>query len=186
MAENFDPNQMRVGDPERSAALDRLGEHFANGYLTVHEFEERTGQAASARTQSDLSALFGDLPGGNSSTAPVPAPVEQGQAIENTKEVEEADRELDELLGRKEKLNRALGILWSVTLVIFFLSLFAFDWDYFWVVFPVAGLLTWGLYEFYDIGEEEDDLLEEILEERNSERAKRLRIAHERRKELGQ
>lgn len=183
MTEQFDPSQMRVGDPERSEALDRLGEHFANGYLTVHEFEERTGQAATARTRSDLSALFGDLPGGSSQKAPVPARMEKSQDVEPAHD--DADRELEELLGRKKKLNRALGIMWSVTMVAFFLGLFVFEWDLFWVVFPIAGVLTWGLYEFYDIGEDEDDLLDEILEERSSERAERLRIAHERRKELG-
>lgn len=185
MSEQFDPSQMRVGDPERTEALDRLGEHFANGYLTVHEFEERTGQAATARTQSDLSALFGDLPGGGSPTDPVPARIEQGQAVEHDPGSAEAERELEEVLERKKKLNRALGILWSVTMAAFFLGLFVFEWDFFWAVFPVAGVLTWGLYEFYDIGDEEDDLLDEILEERNKERAERLRIAHERRKELG-
>jgi len=41
------------------------------------------------------------------------------------------------------------------------------------------------LYEFYDIGDEEDDMLDKILEDRSKERAERLRIAYERRKELG-
>jgi len=98
---------------------------------------------------------------------------------------QDADRELEEVLERKKKLDRALGILWSVTTAAFFLGLFAFDWDFFWVVFPIAGLLTWGLYEFYDIGDEEDDMLDKILEDRSKERAERLRIAYERRKELG-
>lgn len=185
MPENFDPSQIRVGDPERSEALDRLGEHFANGYLTVHEFEERTGQAATARTQADLSALFGDLPGGQSQQAPVPATREAGSRAAYSTTEQDADRELEEVLERKKKLNRALGILWSVTTAAFFLGLFVFDWDFFWVVFPIAGLLTWGLYDFYDIGDEEDYVLDEILEDRSNERAERLRIAYERRKELG-
>lgn len=185
MTENFDSNQIRVGDPERSEALDRLGEHFANGYLDVNEFEERTGRAATARTQADLSALFGDLPGGQSQQAPVPATRETGSTVAHTTAEQDADRELEEVLERKKKLNRDLGILWSITLVAFFLGMFAFDWDFFWVVFPIAGLLTWGLYEYYDIGDEEDDVLDEILEERSKERAERLRIAHQRRKELG-
>lgn len=185
MTEKFDPSKIRVGDPERSEALDRLGEHFANGYLTVHEFEERTGRAATARTQSDLSALFGDLPGGGSPTAPAPARIEQGQAVERDPGSAETDRELEDLLERKKKLNRASGILWSVVMVAFFLGLFVFEWRFFWVVFIIGGLLTWGLYEFYDIGDEEDDILDEILEERSKERAERLRIANERRKELG-
>lgn len=185
MTEQFDPSKIRVGDPERSEALDRLGEYFANGYLTVQEFDDRTGRAAAARTQSDLSALFGDLPGAGSQTAPAPAKIEHGSSVEQDGRADDLQRELDNLVERKRKLNRALGLLWSLTLAAFFLSLFVFDWSFFWVVFPIAGVLTWGLYEFYDIGEEEDDILDEILEERNSERAERLRIAHERRKELG-
>ncbi|WP_296149132.1 DUF1707 domain-containing protein [uncultured Corynebacterium sp.] len=182
MTENFDPNQVRVGDPERSEALDRLGEHFANGYLDVNEFEERTGRAAAARTRADLTALFGDLPGGQAQQAPVPATVENGSTVANA---EYSDRELDEALDRKKKLNRALGILWSITMAAFFLWLFVFEGDYFWVVFPVAGMLTWGLYSYYDIGDEEDEMLDKILEDRGKERAERLRIAHQRRKELG-
>lgn len=182
MTENFDPNQVRVGDPERSEALDRLGEHFANGYLDVNEFEERTGRAAAARTRADLSALFGDLPGGQAQQVPVPATNENGSTVANA---EYSDRELDEALDRKKKLNRALGILWSITMAAFFLWLFVFEGDYFWVVFPVAGVLTWGLYSYYDIGDEEDEMLDKILEDRGKERAERLRIAHERRKELG-
>ena len=89
------------------------------------------------------------------------------------------------MLERKKKLNRALGILWSITLVVFFVGLFAFEWDFFWVVFPIAGLLTWGLYSYYDIGDEEDEMLDKILEDRGKERAERLRIAHQRRKDLG-
>lgn len=185
MPENFDPSQIRVGDPERSEALDRLGEHFANGYLDVNEFEERTGRAATARTRADLSALFGDLPGGQSQQAPVLATRETGSTFAHTTAEQDADRELEEVLERKKKLNRALGILWSITMAAFFLWLFVFEGDYFWVVFPVAGVLTWGLYEYYDIGDEEDDMLDKILEERSKERAERLRIANRRRKELG-
>ena len=34
-------DEIRVGDAERSEALDRLGTLFADGYLDVGEFEER-------------------------------------------------------------------------------------------------------------------------------------------------
>ncbi len=185
MTDQFDASQMRVGDSERSEALDRLGEHFANGYLDVNEFEERTGQAAVARTQADLSGLFGDLPGVDTQQAPVPARREQSSALHQSAAEGDAQRELSEMLGQKKKLDRALGMLWAFTLVLFFLGLFVFDWEFFWVVFPVAGFASWGLYEFYGISDEEDEMLEEMAEEEKSERAERLRIAYERRKELG-
>ena len=168
MAEGIDPSdpsKVRVGNEERTAALDRLGDHFAKGYLDLSEFEERTAQAAVARTRADLAALFGDMPGGEETSISTP--------------------ELDDMLVRKKKLDRALGVLWSLTMVLFFVGLFALGWDYFWVVFPIAGLASWGLYEFYGISDEEDEVLEEIMEDERLSRAERLRIEKERRKELG-
>ena len=157
-----------MGDAERTAALDQLGQHFANGYLNVDEFEERTSKAAVARTRADVESLFGDLP-----------------ASEQVGEKQSSSTELDDMLERKKKLDRAIGLLWSVTMVAFFVGLFVLDWDYFWVVLPIAGLATWGLYEFYGISDEEDEVLEGIIEDEGLSRAERLRIEHERRKELG-
>lgn len=168
MSSNFEPSEIRVGDAERTAALDQLGQHFANGYLNVDEFEERTSKAAVARTRADVESLFGDLP-----------------ASEQVGEKQSSSTELDDMLERKKKLDRAIGLLWSVTMVAFFVGLFVLDWDYFWVVFPIAGLATWGLYEFYGISDEEDEVLEGIIEDEGLSRAERLRIEHERRKELG-
>lgn len=53
---------VRVGDAERDEALDKLGDHFAAGRLTREELDERTGKAMGARFDSDLEALFRDLP----------------------------------------------------------------------------------------------------------------------------
>jgi hypothetical protein len=53
---------LRVSDAERSDVADRLGRHYAEGRLDQAEFNERVDQAMSAKTQSDLSGLFDDLP----------------------------------------------------------------------------------------------------------------------------
>jgi hypothetical protein len=53
---------VRIGDAERDEALDKLGDHFAAGRLTREELDERTGTAMGARFDSDLEALFRDLP----------------------------------------------------------------------------------------------------------------------------
>lgn len=172
MTASNDPRQIRVGDAERSTALDNLGEHFANGYLTPAEFEERTGHAAVARTRGDLDALFADLP---NTTAAAPAPSRDDAST----------AELDNMISRKRRLDSALGVLWTVTMAIFFLGMFAFDWSVIWVVLPIAGVLSAGLYYYYDISEDDDKVLEEIMEDANKQRAERLRLAHERRKELG-
>lgn len=55
-------SDLRVGDAERDQALSELGRHFAEGRLTPLEHEERSSAAIAARTQTDLDALFADLP----------------------------------------------------------------------------------------------------------------------------
>lgn len=58
-----DTRQLRIGDAERNDALEVLGEHFAEGRLDREEYDERCQQALAARTASDLTPLFTDLPG---------------------------------------------------------------------------------------------------------------------------
>ncbi|WP_213930229.1 DUF1707 SHOCT-like domain-containing protein [Rhodococcus sp. B50] len=53
---------IRIGNAERSRALDLLGEHFALGRLTLPEFDERSAKASAATTRGDLDVLFTDLP----------------------------------------------------------------------------------------------------------------------------
>jgi hypothetical protein len=53
---------MRIGNDEREQAVRALGEHFAQGRLEPHEFEERTTAAYAARTTEELDPLFADLP----------------------------------------------------------------------------------------------------------------------------
>jgi uncharacterized membrane protein len=57
----------RVGHAEREAAAASLREHFAEGRLTLEEFQHRLGAAFSAKTDRDLASIIGDLP------APSPA-----------------------------------------------------------------------------------------------------------------
>ncbi|GAA1397739.1 DUF1707 domain-containing protein [Luteococcus peritonei] len=58
-----EPVARRIGDAERDQAAELLREHMAAGRLDHAEFDERLGQALSARTQPELDALFTDLPG---------------------------------------------------------------------------------------------------------------------------
>jgi hypothetical protein len=55
-------DRVRVGDTERGSAMSLLGVHFADGRLTVSEYDERARRAAAATTRGDLDALFTDLP----------------------------------------------------------------------------------------------------------------------------
>ena len=65
---------MRIGDAERRAAADRLGEHFADGRLDQAEFDERISRAMSAKTRADLTGLFTDLPETGAPAGPVGPP----------------------------------------------------------------------------------------------------------------
>ena len=162
-------DEIRVGDAERSDALDRLGTLFADGYLDVGDFEERTGQAAVARTRGELSMLFDDLPA-------EPARLEKHSPSEV---------ELDEKLAAKRKLDAAIYTTSLVGLAVFFVLQLGFDLDYAVAVFPVIGVIVVALYVVFDITDEEDEVLEELLEKERTDRAERLKLAAERRKELG-
>jgi hypothetical protein len=65
--------EIRVSDAERDQAVAELSEHFQSGRLTQEEFEDRSGRALQARTESDLVGLFSDLP---NNTVPVPPAVD--------------------------------------------------------------------------------------------------------------
>ena len=70
---------MRIGDAERERAAADLGEHYAQGRLSVDEHAERLEQVWAARTQADLLPLFSDLPGGAYGARP-PGPPERRPA----------------------------------------------------------------------------------------------------------
>jgi uncharacterized protein DUF1707 len=57
------PDHIRVGDQDRSDAIDRLGAHAAAGRLTVGELEHRVDRAHAAVYARDLRAIESDLPG---------------------------------------------------------------------------------------------------------------------------
>jgi hypothetical protein len=61
---------LRIGDTERTSALDALGVHLSAGRLDLDEYGERSASVTVARTVRDLQALFTDLPAPH----PVPPP----------------------------------------------------------------------------------------------------------------
>ncbi len=52
---------LRASDRDRDVVLGVLGEAYADGRLTKEEYDERSDQAAGARTLGDLPALIRDL-----------------------------------------------------------------------------------------------------------------------------
>ena len=63
---------LRIGDAERDVTTRQLRECFAQGRLTIDEFNDRLGKALSATTQPELDRLNRDLPPVMSSPAPLP------------------------------------------------------------------------------------------------------------------
>ncbi len=59
---NYPPGDLRVSDADRDRAVHELSEAFKAGRLTADEFGERSGEALSARTGSELTGLLTDLP----------------------------------------------------------------------------------------------------------------------------
>jgi hypothetical protein len=75
---NFPRGDLRVSDAERDRAVAELSGHFQAGRLTQEEFEDRSGRALQARTGSELSGLFTDLPQG---TAPAPVSAQRPRRV---------------------------------------------------------------------------------------------------------
>jgi hypothetical protein len=55
---------VRVGDREREKVIARLGQAFAQGYLSMPDYETRLDQAFAAQTAGGLSEALSDLPVG--------------------------------------------------------------------------------------------------------------------------
>ena len=53
---------IRASDEERESVVDVLSDAYADGRLTLDEFEERTSAAYNAKTWAELRELTGDLP----------------------------------------------------------------------------------------------------------------------------
>ena len=64
-----DPD-IRVSQAERDEVVAFLAGHFADGRLTVEEYEERVETALAARTGRDLEPLLEDLPAADPPSAP--------------------------------------------------------------------------------------------------------------------
>ena len=58
---NGDPH-LRVGDREREKVISRLGQAFAQGYLSMPDYENRLDQAVQAPTVGALGQVLRDLP----------------------------------------------------------------------------------------------------------------------------
>jgi hypothetical protein len=64
--DHVDERDLRVSDAERSATVDLLRRHHAEGRLETAELEERIERSYAAKTRGELDAPIADLPGARS------------------------------------------------------------------------------------------------------------------------
>ncbi|MDO5029974.1 MAG: DUF1707 domain-containing protein [Corynebacterium sp.] len=171
--------EIRVGDRQRNAAMERLGNHFADGYLDVDEFSKRTEAAASAKTRSELDKLFFDLPAEVSSenspnTPPNTPPSPQRLSPE---------QELQNLLKKGHQLNIIDTVAAVICIISMGLMIFT-ELDGAWVGFIIAtGVVLIGR-AVLKINDDDEELLNEINEEESKRRTERLRLAAEKRRQI--
>jgi hypothetical protein len=145
-AADFSVGAMRIGDTERTSALDALAEHLTAGRITLDEYGERSARATVAKTVGELVELFDDLPEPHpaiavpgtvaparlSGAAPIPV-VARGTAVES------ADRR-----SRAQKIvAAAASASVFVALTLFFVT---GSWLWFLLIPAISGIAqaVWG------------------------------------------
>lgn len=115
-------DEVRIGDAERTAAADRLGEDLVSGRLTPEEHAERLDAVLAARTRKELAVPFEDLPALTQDRSPAPpATLAKGTDI----------------------WNRLTAASSGIALVVFFIIGFGFGgWAWAWIVFLLPGIFA--------------------------------------------
>jgi Domain of unknown function (DUF1707) len=75
------PDDLRVGDAERTRVTEALHDHFAQGRLTRDELDERLDATLSAKTYGDLRRVTRDLPGPEPVARPGPPTAEPAVSV---------------------------------------------------------------------------------------------------------
>ena len=112
---------LRIGDAEREAAAASLREHYAQGRLTLEEFNERLDAVYKATTQKQLSLITRDLPRAAAPSAPLPVSTIPGG---------DREREYYGPRGARVRLGLFPAIIAALAawLLLFELHLRAFPW----------------------------------------------------------
>jgi hypothetical protein len=66
-------SELRIGHAEREAAASHLRDNYAQGRLTLEEFNQRLDAVFAATTRGQLDALIADLPRAAAASAPLQA-----------------------------------------------------------------------------------------------------------------
>jgi class 3 adenylate cyclase len=116
-----DDARIRVSDAERDAVVLALRGHYETGRLTLDEFNDRVGEAYSARTEADLDHVLRELP---KKTAEAPEPQRPGWTN---------GRRLSGAVTHYATLNGLLIAIWAASGAGYFWPI--------WVLIPTAFVL---------------------------------------------
>jgi hypothetical protein len=120
--------EARIGSEERDSAVAALRTHLDAGRLTPEEYEDRSVSASRARTWSEITPLFADLPD------PRPGPVAARAAA-----VQPAPAGAFPGLSEAAR-ERIMAVTPLAALVLFFVTR---TWLWF-LAIPIAGALLYG------------------------------------------
>jgi len=116
---------LRIGDADREAAAAALREHFAQGRLTMEEFQHRLELVFAAKTDQDLAMITVDLP---PSVASLPSsPAGRGSSYDSGSR--------DRRAGNGRRARSGIAAVAGFVVVILALILIAF-------ILPVAFIGT--------------------------------------------
>lgn len=176
MADTTDPSgaSLRLSNDERERAVAALSADAAQGRLTNEELQARSAAARAAVTRGDLAPLFADLPGGpqldphQQGTPAAPGPAAAGptataapsspgaayaapQYAQPPYPQQPYQAPYDGRAGGREPSSRsgllAVSIIPFVSVILFFITGYAWGYQYSWLWFlliPLVGAIVYG------------------------------------------
>ncbi len=135
----------RIGDAEREAAATRLREHYAQGRLTLEEFQQRLDAVFAARTDVDLAKISADLP--HPSAYAPPWPPQQPAGSTRASQLGDA-RHLGDGTGQGHRRpNPVRAWAWSTfALIALAVAIIGFSWPFAGIFRPV--LILFAVFTF--------------------------------------
>ncbi|GII03147.1 hypothetical protein Pta02_51550 [Planobispora takensis] len=121
---------MRASDDDRDRVASVLREHYAQGRLTVEEFDERLEQLYASKTYGELATLTSDLPDVDLRKLPAAAPQRSAKPAESRG---------NQLAAMWAPWAIASGVNWVIWLIIGLTN--GMDFPYPW---PVWVMGPWG------------------------------------------
>lgn len=137
---------IRIGDAERNAAVEALGEHMATGRLDLEEYGNRSATASTAKTVGELQTLFADLPAPHPTLPGVPAGAltAVGQPAPLVNRAQGSGPAVQDSRNKSQKLVAAAAASSGVIALILFFATGMWWW---WLLIPLISSIAgsvWG------------------------------------------